>query len=210
MNTSPLSPRPARPRTGARLAMAAAVAAVGLTASIVWAAVGLSDQTRRPAEMVTTTTPGSVTVQISRPGTHVVYLESAVPTAVRDLDPILGLTPSDLTVTGPDGRPSRSARTRSTCGTTLLAAAPASSARPSRRSTPTGRATTSWRPTSGSPTRPPGSPSATTSPPACCAPSCCRCSPALLALVLAVVLAVRALILAGGPAVAPPPNGGAR
>lgn len=103
MNNSPLNPRPFRPRTGARLAMAAAVAVVGLTASVVWATVGLSDQTRRPAEMVTSTTPGSVTVQISRPGTHVVYLESAVPTAVRDLDPLLGLKPSDLIVAGPEG-----------------------------------------------------------------------------------------------------------
>jgi hypothetical protein len=103
MSNSPLNPRPFRPRTGARLAVAAAVAVVGLTASVVWATVGLSDQTRRPAEMVTSTTPGSVTVQISRPGTHVVYLESAVPTAVRDLDPLLGLKSSDLTVAGPDG-----------------------------------------------------------------------------------------------------------
>ncbi len=103
MNNSPVIPRPFRPRIGARLAMAAAVALVGLTASIVWATVALSDQTRRPAEMVTVTTPGSVTVQVSRPGTHVVYLESAVPTATRGLDGLLGLTPSDLTVTGPDG-----------------------------------------------------------------------------------------------------------
>jgi hypothetical protein len=82
--------------------LAAAVAVVGLTASIVWAAVGLADQTRRPADMVTTTTPGSVIVQITRPGTHVVYLESAVPTAARDLVPSLALTASDITVTGPD------------------------------------------------------------------------------------------------------------
>ncbi len=97
MNASPLIHVPSRP-VPVRLAMAAAVAAVGLTASVVWAAVGLSDQTRRPAEMVTATTPGSVTVRIARPGTHVIYLESAVPTAVRDLDPVLGLTATDLTV----------------------------------------------------------------------------------------------------------------
>ncbi|WP_291383486.1 hypothetical protein [Demequina sp.] len=52
--------------------------------------------------MVTTTTPGSVIVQITRPGTQVVYLESAVPTAARDLDASLALTASDITVTGPD------------------------------------------------------------------------------------------------------------
>ncbi len=50
MNASPLRShvlsRPQAPVL--RLAMAAAVAAVGLTASVVWAAVGLSDQTRRP------------------------------------------------------------------------------------------------------------------------------------------------------------------
>ena len=103
MSYSPLNPRPLRPRTGARLALAAAVAVLGLTASIAWAAVALSDQTRRPAEMVTSTTPGSLTLQISRPGTYVVYLESTVPTAARSLDPILGLTVSDLTVTGPEG-----------------------------------------------------------------------------------------------------------
>ena len=104
MSNSPVNPRTFRPRIGARLAMAAAVAVLGLTTSIVWAAGALSDQTRRPAEMVTVTTPGSVTVQISRPGTHVVYLESTVPTAARGLGGLVGLTPSDLTVTGPDRR----------------------------------------------------------------------------------------------------------
>lgn len=102
MNTSPENTRPVRSGIGLRLAVAAAVAVVGLTASVVWAAVGLADQTRRPAEMVTTTTPGSVVVQITRPGTHVVYLESAVSTAARDLVPSLGLTAADVTVTGPD------------------------------------------------------------------------------------------------------------
>ncbi|PKQ18654.1 MAG: hypothetical protein CVT68_02315 [Actinobacteria bacterium HGW-Actinobacteria-8] len=105
MNTSPENTRPVRSGIGLRLTLAAAVAVVGLTASIVWAAVGLADQTRRPADMVTTTTPGSVIVQITRPGTHVVYLESAVPTAARDLVPSLALTASDITVTGPDERP---------------------------------------------------------------------------------------------------------
>jgi hypothetical protein len=52
--------------------------------------------------MMTTRTPGSVTVQITRPGTHVVYLESVVPTVARDLVPSLALTASDITVTGPD------------------------------------------------------------------------------------------------------------
>jgi hypothetical protein len=102
MNTSPKNTRPVRSGIGLRLTIAAAVAVVGLTASIVWAAVGLADQTRRPADMMTTRTPGSVTVQITRPGTHVVYLESVVPTAARDLVPSLALTASDVTVTGPD------------------------------------------------------------------------------------------------------------
>ncbi len=102
MNTSPKNTRPVRSGIGLRLTIAAAVAVVGLTASIVWAAVGLADQTRRPADMMTTRTPGSVIVQITRPGTHVVYLESVVPTAARDLVPSLALTASDVTVTGPD------------------------------------------------------------------------------------------------------------
>lgn len=85
------------------LILAAAVAVVGLTASIVWAAVGLADQARRPADMVTTTTPGAVSVQITRPGTHVVYLESVVPAASRDSAPSLTLTATDITVTAPDG-----------------------------------------------------------------------------------------------------------
>lgn len=102
MNNSLSNTRPQRPSLGLHLTMAAAVAVIGLTASIVWAAVGLSDQIRRPADMVTTTTPGSVTVQIARPGTYVVYLESAVPTAARDLDHNLGLKPSDVTIAGPD------------------------------------------------------------------------------------------------------------
>ncbi len=105
MNTSPQNTRPVRSGIGLRLTLAAAVAIVGLTASIVWAAVGLADQTRRPADMVTTTTPGSVIVQITRPGTHVVYLESAVPTAARDLVPSRALSASDITVTGPDEQP---------------------------------------------------------------------------------------------------------
>jgi len=105
MNISPSTPHPRQLGTGARLALAAAVAAVGLTASIAWTAVGLSDQTRRPAEMVTTTTPGSVTLEIDRPGAHVVYLESAVPTAIRSLDPILGLTAGDLRVIDAEGTP---------------------------------------------------------------------------------------------------------
>ena len=104
MNNSLSKTRPTRPGIGLHLTMAAAVAVIGLTASIVWAAVGLSDQIRRPADMVTTTTPGSVVVQIMRPGTHVVYLESAVPTAARDLAPDFDLAPSDVTVTGPDGQ----------------------------------------------------------------------------------------------------------
>lgn len=83
--------------------MAAAVAVVGLTASIVWAAVGLADQTRRPADMVTTTTPGTVSVHITRPGTHVVYLESVVPTQARQLAPSVALTAADIAVTAPDG-----------------------------------------------------------------------------------------------------------
>lgn len=104
MNTSPQNTRPVRSGIGLRLTLAAVVAIVGLTASIVWAAVGLADQTRRPAAMVTTTTPGSVIVQITTPGTHVVYLESAVATTARDLVPSLGLTASDVTVTAPDAR----------------------------------------------------------------------------------------------------------
>ncbi len=102
MNTSPQNTRPVRSGIGLRLTIAAAVAVVGLTASIVWAAVGLADQTRRPADMMTTRTPGSVIVQITRPGTHVVYLESVVPTAARDLVPSPALSASDVTVTGPD------------------------------------------------------------------------------------------------------------
>ncbi|WP_372595254.1 hypothetical protein [Actinotalea sp.] len=105
MSTSPQTARPRRSGTGARLALAAVVAATGLTASIAWAAVGLSDQTRRPAAMATTTTPGSVTVEIDRPGAHVVYLESAVPTATRGLDPVLGLAAADLAVTDAEGVP---------------------------------------------------------------------------------------------------------
>ena len=102
MNNSPKKASLPLPSVGLCLTLAAAVAVVGLTASIVWAAVGLADQTRRPADMVTTTTPGSVIVQITRPGTHVVYLESLVPTVARDLAPSLALTASDVTVTGPD------------------------------------------------------------------------------------------------------------
>ena len=105
MNTSPQIPRPRHSGTGARLALAAVVAITGLTASIAWAAVGLADQTRRPAEMATTTAPGSVSVEIGRPGTHVIYLESAVPTAVRGLDPALGLTAGDLRVADAEGTP---------------------------------------------------------------------------------------------------------
>ena len=101
-NDSPKNTRSLRQGIGLCLTLAAVVAVVGLTASIVWAAVGLSDQTRRPAAMVTTATPGSVVVQITQPGKHVVYLESAVPTAARDLDGALALSPSDITVTGPD------------------------------------------------------------------------------------------------------------
>lgn len=104
MNTSLGKTRPRGPGTGLQLTMATAVAVIGLTASIVWAAVGLSDQIRRPADMATNTTPGTVIVQISRPGTHVVYLESSVPMAARDLAPDFGLAPSDVTVTGPDGK----------------------------------------------------------------------------------------------------------
>jgi len=105
MNNSPKKTSLLRPSVGLCLTLAAAVAVVGLTASIVWAAVGLADQTRRPADMVTTVTPGSVIVQITRPGTHVVYLESSVPTAARDLVPSLALDASDVTVTGPDDQP---------------------------------------------------------------------------------------------------------
>jgi len=106
MNNSLSKTRPLGSSIGLHLTMAAAVAIIGLTASIVWAAVGLSDQIRRPADMVTTRTPGSVIVEITRPGTHVVYLESAVPTAARDVDHDLGLglAPSDITVTGPDSQ----------------------------------------------------------------------------------------------------------
>ena len=105
MNNSSHVPRSRQIGTGGRLALAAVLAAVGVTASIAWAAVGLSDQTRRPAEMVTTTTPGSVSLEIGRPGTHVVYLESAVPTEVRGLDPVLGLSVSDLRVSDAGGTP---------------------------------------------------------------------------------------------------------
>ncbi len=105
MNTTQQIPRSRQLGTGGRLALAAVVAAVGLTASIAWAAVGLSDQTLRPAEMVTTTIPGSVSLEVNRPGAHVVYLESTVPTEVRGLDPVLGLAVSDLGVTNPQGTP---------------------------------------------------------------------------------------------------------
>lgn len=104
MNSSPSKTPPRRPGPGLPLTMAAAVAVIGLTASIVWAAVGLSDQTRRPADMATTSTPGTVVVQIARPGTHVVYLERAVSPEARGIDYDLGLIPSDVTVTGPDGQ----------------------------------------------------------------------------------------------------------
>ena len=67
-NDSPRNTRSLRQGIGLCLTLAAVVAVVGLTASIVWAAVGLSDQTRRPAAMVTTATPGSVVVQITHLG----------------------------------------------------------------------------------------------------------------------------------------------
>lgn len=105
MNTPEHIPRTRQLGTPGRLALAVVVAVVGLTASLAWAAVGLADQTLRPAEMVTTTIPGSVSLEISRPGAHVVYLESAVPTEVRDLDPALGLSASDLRVTDAAGAP---------------------------------------------------------------------------------------------------------
>lgn len=105
MKTTQQIPRSHQLGTSGRLALAAVVALVGLTASIAWAVVGVTDQSLRPAEMLTTEIPGAVSLDINRPGAHVVYLESAVPAEVRGLDPLLGLAVADLDVTDPDGAP---------------------------------------------------------------------------------------------------------
>ncbi|MCL3859675.1 alpha/beta fold hydrolase [Actinotalea sp. K2] len=66
-----------RPRTGILLGVL--VALIGTCVAGVWAVTGVIDQTQRPAELVRTPIPGAVTVEITRPGLHVVHYEGRSP-----------------------------------------------------------------------------------------------------------------------------------
>jgi len=96
--------------------VAGILAVLGITAALVWGAVGTISALDRVDSFDRTTVPGAVTVQVTDPGTMVVYYES-VAEFMRDADPRatgrpatpsnLAATPTwqqlGLTVTGPDG-----------------------------------------------------------------------------------------------------------
>lgn len=65
-----------------RLPAAALVLIVGMLVAGVWAVAGTLDQLQRPAEFVRAAAPGSVELELTQVGPHVVYFE--VPTGPRN------------------------------------------------------------------------------------------------------------------------------
>jgi hypothetical protein len=127
-STPPTPPtRTRRTRSRAGYWVAAIVAVLGLTAAVVWGAVGTITALDRVDSFDRTAVPGAITVSVTDPGTMVVYYESpaevaryADPTATgrnptrwnpaTDATTVVGYaanTPTwqqlRLTVTGPDG-----------------------------------------------------------------------------------------------------------
>ena len=116
--TSP-SPRPIpirKPPSSGGYWVAGILAVLGLTAALVWGTVGTISALDRVDSFDRATVPGAVTVQVTDPGTMVVYYESAAeftryagPTETgRPATPYNpATTPTwqqlGLTVTGPDG-----------------------------------------------------------------------------------------------------------
>lgn len=74
--------------------LAALVALVGVSTAVVWFATGLLDQTQAPTAFARAGVPGSVSVELTQVGSHVIYLEGADPA---------GVPAAQLDVTGVDG-----------------------------------------------------------------------------------------------------------
>jgi len=72
-----------RPERRHRYGSALLVAVVGMTTALVWGVTGVLDQLRQPADFARTAIPGSLTVELTRAGPHVVYYEGAGTAAVR-------------------------------------------------------------------------------------------------------------------------------